>query len=81
MTVRSDAPDAHGFEIDERLITVVPLIADHFFEAIAVGSHYLNLFGGFDQRLNASLGVPASASCTVTPTIAPVSRSTACSAL
>ena len=50
---RDVAPDAHGFEIDERLTAVIPLVAHHFFEALAVGPHRLDALGRVDQRLAA----------------------------
>lgn len=34
--------DPHGFEVNERLIAVIPLVADHFLQAVALGQ------GGFD---------------------------------
>jgi hypothetical protein len=44
------AADAHRLEIDERLIAVIALVADDFFDALAVGPHGLDLLGGFNQR-------------------------------
>src|SRR5262245_53257498 len=73
--------DTDRFEVDERLITVVALVADDLFDAVPVGQHRLDLLGRFNQCLGLVVVFPSSASCTVTPTIAPVSRSTACSAL
>ena len=54
---RDVAPDAYGFEIDERLIAVIALIADHLGEAVSVGPHHSDVLGRFDQGLNAGLGV------------------------
>jgi hypothetical protein len=45
------------FEIDERLIAVIALLADDIFDADAIGLHGLDLLGGFDQRLDARLRV------------------------
>src|SRR6188768_3751296 len=47
------AADADGFEVDQRLIAVIALVAHHLFEAIAIGSHRLDLLGRFNQRLDA----------------------------
>jgi hypothetical protein len=40
--------DANGFEIEERLIAVIALVVDDFFDALAIGPHRLHLFGRFD---------------------------------
>lgn len=40
---RDVAPDAHGFQIDERLIAVIALIADDLL--VPVGPHRLDLLG------------------------------------
>jgi len=42
---------------DERLIAVIPLVADHLLQAVARGPHDLNLLGRLDQRLDARLRV------------------------
>jgi len=52
------AAHANRFEIDERLIAVIALVADDFFDAAAVGPHRLDLLGRFDQRLDACRRVP-----------------------
>ena len=49
--------DTDRFEVDERLITVVALVADDLFDAVPVGQHRLDLLGRFDQRLLARHGV------------------------
>src|SRR5688572_10054929 len=45
--------DAHGFEVHERLIAVIALVAYHLVDAVAIGSHRLDLLGRFNQRLDA----------------------------
>jgi hypothetical protein len=72
---RGAASETDGFKVDERLIAVIALVADDFLEAVAIGLHGLDLLGRLNQRLDARLRVAVAASGTVTPTIAPVSRS------
>src|SRR6516164_4555935 len=50
---RDVAADAHGFEIDERLIAVIALVADDFFDTVSVGLYRLDLLGRFNQCLAA----------------------------
>jgi hypothetical protein len=77
---RNVTADADRVEIHHHLIAVIALVADDLLHTLAVWRHRLDLFGGFDQRLDARRRIARAASCTVTPTTAPVSRSTACSA-
>jgi hypothetical protein len=49
---RDVAADAHGFEIDERLIAVIALVADDF-DTVSVGLYRLDLLGRFNQCLAA----------------------------
>src|SRR5262245_61587469 len=73
-------PHADRFEIDHHLITVIALVGDHFFD-LAIG-HYGSTCLAASISVSMLVAVsPSSASCTVTPTTAPVSKSTACSAL
>jgi hypothetical protein len=51
------APYADGFEIDERLIAVIPLVADDLLQAVALGQHGFDLLGRGNQRLYARLRV------------------------
>ena len=70
-----------GVERDQRLGAVIALVGDELGRPVALGMHRFDLFGGF-RAVSGSVAVsPAVASCTVTATIAPVSRSTPCSAL
>src|SRR5258708_36612387 len=39
------------------LVAVIALVADDFFDALALGHDGLHLFGGLDQRLDARRGV------------------------
>jgi hypothetical protein len=48
---RDVAADAHGFEIDERLIAVIALVANDFFDTVSVGLYRLDLLGRFNQCL------------------------------
>ncbi len=57
------------------------LVRDDLLGTVTVGHHRLNLLGGFNRGLDARRRIPSCASCTVTAATAPVSRSTACSAL
>lgn len=51
------AAHAHGFEIHERLVAVIPLLAHDLFDAVAVGPDCFDLLGGFNQRFDACRGV------------------------
>lgn len=55
--VRDVAADAHGFEIDERLVAVIALVADEFFDDLPVGPHCFDLLGRLDQCLAAGATV------------------------
>ena len=66
---------------DHRLVAVVPLVRDHLGNASTGRQHSFDLLRRRDQRLDHRRRVAGAASCTVMPTTAPVSRSTACSAL
>jgi hypothetical protein len=77
-------PNADRCEVHHRLITVIPLIADDLLKRLRlfdVRLRLFDLFGSGNRRFDDRRGVPFIAPCTVTATIAPVSRSTACSAL
>ena len=50
---RDVTPQAHRFEIHERLIAVIALVPDDLFETIAIGHDHLNLLGRIDQGLSA----------------------------
>lgn len=54
---RDIAPHTYGFEIDERLTAVIPLVTDDLFQAVAVGPHGFDLVGRGDQRFDARLPV------------------------
>ena len=45
---------AHRFEIHQLLVAVIALVADDFFEPVALGHDCFNGLGGFDQRLDGS---------------------------
>jgi hypothetical protein len=71
------AADADGFEIDERLIAVIALVGDDFFDALPSG-RTVSTCSAASMSVSILVVVsPSSAFCTVTPTIAPLSRSTA----
>ena len=42
---RDVTADADGFEIDQRVVAVIALVADHLFETVPPGQHRLDLFG------------------------------------
>jgi hypothetical protein len=75
------AADAHGLKVHERLIAVIPLVAHDLFDAVALGLHRLDSLGRVNRVSILVVVSPSLPSCNVTPTMAPVSRSTACSAL
>ena len=50
---RDVTPQAHRFEIHERLLAVIALVPDDLFETIAIGHDQLNLLGRIDQGLAA----------------------------
>ena len=50
---RNVTADADGIEIHHHLIAVIDLVADDLLQTLAVWRHRLDLFGGFDQRLDA----------------------------
>src|SRR5258705_4053063 len=54
---RDVAAHADRFKIDELLITVIALIGDDLFEALALGQHGFDLFGGLNERLDARGGI------------------------
>src|SRR5262245_21191111 len=56
--LRDITADAHGFEVQERLIAVITLVPDNRFDALAVRPHCLDLLGRFNQRLHARGRVP-----------------------
>ena len=60
---------------------MIALVTDHFLNAVALGPDCFDLLGRFNPRLDAGRRVSVVGVLHVTPTIAPVSRSTACSAL
>jgi hypothetical protein len=41
-------PDAHGFEIHERLVAVIALVADNLLNVIAIGPHGLDVLRRVD---------------------------------
>jgi hypothetical protein len=45
--------DVRGAQIDERLIAVIALVADDFFDTVSVGELSLDLLGHFNQCLAA----------------------------
>src|SRR5207245_11236049 len=59
----------------------ISLVTYHFLNAVVLGPDCFDLLGRFNQRLDAGRRVHVVGVLHVTPTIAPVSRSTACSAL
>ena len=76
-------PDAPGGQVDQGLIAVIPLITDDLVQRpdVNVGLRVFDLLGRGDGGLDDRRVSPTSAPCSVTATIAPVSMSTACSAL
>ena len=73
--------DADRFEIDERLIAVIALVADDLFDPRRRAPTVSTCSAASISVSMLVVVSPSSASCTVTATTAPVSRSTACSAL
>ena len=70
-------PDTHGVQVDQGLIAI-PLTDDLFQRLpVNVGLRVFDLLGRGDGGLDDRRGVPTSAPCSVTATIAPVSMSTA----
>jgi hypothetical protein len=55
--LRDVTPHADRFEIHHHLVAVIALVADDFFDALALGHDGLHLFGGLDQRFDARRGV------------------------
>lgn len=49
---------AHGFEIHQRLVAMMPLVGDDLFRSLAVRDDRLDLLGGLDQRLDTRGGIP-----------------------
>ena len=79
--LRDVTPDPQGRERDHRLVAVVPLVADDLGEARPGRQHGFDCSAAVMSVSTMVVVSPSSASCTVTPTTAPVSRSTACSAV
>ena len=78
-------PDADDLQIHHDLITVIPLVRDQRGERLGVvhlGLTASSIWSAAATVVSPMVVVsPVSAPCTVTATIAPVSRSTACSTL
>ena len=83
--LRDVGPDAHGVEVDHRLIAVIALVRNDLFQRLRLVRRRPARLRSDRPRPSPSRRSsscrPASAPCSVTATIAPVSRSTACSAL
>ena len=56
--VRDVGTDPDRFEIDQRLITVVPLVRDRFFDAVAIRLHGVDIVGGRRQRVRQRRRIP-----------------------
>ena len=79
-----DMTGCHGVEVHHRLIAVIALVRNDLFQRLGRLDVGLRVFGLIRRGRRVSTIVvvsPWSAPCKVTATIAPVSRSTACSAL
>src|SRR4029453_13929288 len=56
--LREVGADAPGLELDERVVAVIALVADHLLETVPLGQHRLDLFGGLNQRLSTGRRIP-----------------------